>query len=86
MPQIIIYTRDYCPFCHSAKALLRSKKVGFQEIDITGDERQQEEVVRLSGRRTVPQIFIDDTAIGGFEELRQLEIDGKLDRLLGIGS
>jgi glutaredoxin 3 len=60
--------------------------VGFQEIDITGDDRQQEEIIRLSGRRTVPQIFIDDRAIGGFEELRRLEKEGELDRLLGTGS
>jgi len=86
MPRVVIYTKDYCPFCNYAKALLRSKEVVFQEIDVTSDDRQQEEMIRLSGRRTVPQIFIDDTPIGGFEELRQLENEGKLDRVLGRNS
>jgi GrxC family glutaredoxin len=84
--RVVIYTKDYCPFCNYAKALLRSKEVVFQEIDVTSDDRQQEEMIRLSGRRTVPQIFIDDTPIGGFEELRQLENEGKLDRVLGRNS
>jgi len=86
MPWVVIYTKDYCPFCNYAKALLRSKEVVFQEIDVTSDDRQQEEMIRLSGRRTVPQIFIDDTPIGGFEELRQLEKEGQLDRVLGRNS
>ena len=86
MPRVVIYTKDYCPFCNYAKALLRSKEMVFQEIDVTSDDRQQEEMIRLSGRRTVPQIFIDDTPIGGFEELRQLENEGKLDRVLGRNS
>ena len=86
MPRVVIYTKDYCPFCNYAKALLRSKEMVFQEIDVTSDDLQQEEMIRLSGRRTVPQIFIDDTPIGGFEELRQLENEGKLDRVLGRNS
>lgn len=85
-PRVVIYTKDYCPFCNHAKALLRSKAIAFQEIDITNDARRQEEMIRLSGRRTVPQIFIDDTPIGGFEELRNLENEGELDRLLGKSS
>jgi glutaredoxin 3 len=86
MNRIVVYTKDYCPFCHAAKALLQSKKVEFREIDITDDSRMQEEILRLSGRRTVPQIFIDEVAIGGFEELRRLELEGRLDSLLGIAS
>jgi glutaredoxin 3 len=82
MSRVVVYTKDYCVFCRSAKALLHSKKVQFEEIDVTHDNSLQEEVHRLSGRRTVPQIFIDGEAIGGFEELRQLDAEGELDRLL----
>ncbi|MEK6602643.1 MAG: glutaredoxin 3 [Candidatus Binatota bacterium] len=80
----MVYTTNYCPFCTRAKALLRSKNVDFEEIDVTLDEGLQEEVKRLSGRRTVPQIFIDGKAVGGFDDIKQLDVLGKLDRLLGI--
>lgn len=83
MPNVIVYTKDYCPFCRHAKALLRSKNVEFEETDITHDERLQEEIRQRSGRRTVPQVFIDGRPVGGFEELRQLDATGELDRLLG---
>jgi len=83
MPRVVIYTKDYCSFCGYAKALLRSRQVEFEEIDVTYGARLQKEVRRLSGRRTVPQIFIDGKSVGGFEELRQLEAEGDLDRLLG---
>lgn len=82
MPKISIYTKDYCPFCTQAKRLLRAKDVEFEEIDVTDDEKLQEEVQRLSGRRTVPQIFIDGEPVGGFEDLRELDASGALDRLL----
>lgn len=58
----------------------------FEEVDVTRDERRQEEVKRASGRQTVPQVFVDGQSLGGYEELRQLEADGKLDRLLGLDS
>lgn len=82
MPRVVIYTRDYCSFCNRAKALLRSKNVDFEEIDVTRDQHLQEEVQRLSGRRTVPQILIDGKSVGGFDDLRQLDLTGELDRLL----
>lgn len=84
MPKVEIYTTSYCPFCTRAKALLRSKNVAFEEIDVTYDERLQEEVQRLSGRRTVPQIFIDGKSVGGFDDIKRLDAVGELDRLLGI--
>ena len=80
----MVYTTNYCPFCTRAKALLRSKNVDFEEIDVTLDEGLQEEVKRLSGRRTVPQIFIDGKAVGGFDDIKELDALGKLDHLLGI--
>jgi glutaredoxin 3 len=83
-PRVVIYTKIPCPFCTSAKALLRSKEVCFEEIDVSDDLALREEVIQRSGgRRTVPQVFIDGASIGGFEELRILDQSGELDRLLG---
>jgi glutaredoxin 3 len=84
MAKVIIYTTPICPFCVRAKALLRFKQVTFEEIDLSRDPRLQEEVRQRSGRRTVPQIFIDGQSVGGYDELRELDEAGKLDSLLGI--
>ncbi len=83
MAQVVIYTTNYCPYCTGAKALLRSKKVQFEEIDVTHDAEKRAEMGRLSQRWTVPQIFIDGQPIGGFDEARSLDATGDLDRLLG---
>ncbi|HXQ20248.1 MAG TPA: glutaredoxin 3 [Candidatus Acidoferrales bacterium] len=82
MAKVVMYTTQYCPYCVRAKALLRHKGVAFEEIDVSDDEALREKMIEASGRRTVPQIFIDDAPIGGFEELRALEDEGALDRLL----
>jgi glutaredoxin 3 len=84
MAQVVIYTTDYCSFCARTKALLRSKGVDFEEIDLSRDPGLREEVQQRTGRRTVPQIFIDGVSVGGFDEIRQLDEDGELDRMLGI--
>lgn len=84
MPKVVIYTKNYCSFCYAAKALLKSRKVKFEEIDITRDVALQQEVRRRSGQRTVPQIFIDDHAVGGFMELKELDAAGELDQVLGV--
>jgi GrxC family glutaredoxin len=86
MPKVVIYTTNYCPFCTRAKALLRSKQVDFEEIDVTRDESLRDEVTRLSGRKTVPQIFIDGKPVGGFDDIKGLDASGELDRLLGTPS
>lgn len=83
MPRVVIYTTNYCPYCFGAKALLRSKNVEFEEVDVTNDLERWEEMQRLSGRRTVPQIMIDGHPIGGFDDARRLDAAGELDRLLG---
>ncbi len=83
MAQVVIYTTSYCPYCTGAKALLRAKKVKFEEIDVTHDAEKRAEMERLSQRWTVPQIFINDLPIGGFDDLRSLDAAGDLDRLLG---
>ncbi len=84
MPHVIVYTTDYCAFCRHAKALLKSKGVDFEEIDISQDEALQEKVWRSSGRKTVPQIFVDGRPLGGFEEIRDLEASCELDKILEI--
>jgi glutaredoxin 3 len=83
MARVVIYTTNYCPFCFGAKALLRSRDVSFDEIDVTDDPARRAEMERLSRRRTVPQIFIDGKGIGGFDDARWLDSTGELDRLLG---
>ncbi|MGE5537634.1 MAG: glutaredoxin 3 [Gemmatimonas sp.] len=84
MPKIEMYTTPFCPFCTRAKALLKRKGAGFDEIDVTMVPGAREEMLRRSGgRRTVPQIFIDGNGIGGSDELYALESQGELDRLLG---
>lgn len=83
MPKVTIYTTPYCPYCHSAKALLKRKNVEFSEIDVSFDpELRQRMMVKAQGRRTVPQIFIGETHVGGSDELHALERQGKLDPLL----
>jgi glutaredoxin 3 len=83
MPPVEIYTTRYCPYCHTAKALLRRKGVAFTEIDLGRDwERRNEMIERANGSVTVPQIFIGSLHVGGSDELDALERAGKLDSLL----
>ncbi|MCA0846292.1 MAG: glutaredoxin 3 [Salipiger thiooxidans] len=83
MQPIEIYTSPYCGYCHAAKRLLNSKGAEFTEIDVMEDpSRRPEMVQRANGGRTVPQIFIGKTHVGGCDELYALERDGKLDALL----
>ena len=83
MATVQIYSTVYCPFCIRAKALLRSKGVDFEEIDVTDDPELREKMVELAGgRRTVPEIFINGKIIGGYDELRALDMKGELDTLL----
>jgi glutaredoxin 3 len=82
MAKVVMYTTQWCPFCVRAKALLKNKGVPFEEVDVSGDDVLREKMIEASGRRTVPQIFIDDEPIGGFEELAALDREGELDRLL----
>jgi glutaredoxin 3 len=82
MANVLMYTTQQCPFCMCAKALLRHKGVSFEEIDVGADTALRRKMIEASGRRTVPQVFINGASIGGFEELRALDQDGELDRLL----
>lgn len=74
----IIYTKDYCPYCHKAKALLDQLKVDYTEIEVSHDEALFEEMVARSGKRTVPQIFLH---IGGCDELHDMNDSGKLSQV-----
>jgi glutaredoxin 3 len=78
-----MYSTAVCPFCLRAEMLLSSKGVtGIEKIRVDLDPRRREEMMNKTGRRTVPQIYIGDTHVGGFEELAALEHAGKLDSLL----
>lgn len=82
-PRIEIYGTEFCSFCAAARMLLKRKGLSYEDISVSGDRQGREEMQKLSGRRTVPQIFIDGRPIGGFEELDTLDESGELDRLLG---
>lgn len=86
MQPIEIYTTPLCGYCHAAKRLLTQKGASYSEIDLSQQpERRAEMMERSSGGRTVPQIFIGDTHVGGCDELYGLERSGKLDALLSAG-
>ena len=83
MAKVEIYTKAWCPYCSRAMALLGSKGVEPQEVDITmGGPQRAEMIDRSNGRTTVPQIFIDGRHVGGFDDLAALDRQGKLDLLL----
>ena len=83
MKPIDVYTTPICPYCMMAKRLLTSKGLSFNEINVMGDEAKRGEMVqRANGGRTVPQIFIGETHVGGSDDLHALERAGKLDALL----
>jgi glutaredoxin 3 len=81
--KVQVYTTTYCPYCVRAKNLLKGKGVQFEEIDVTDDDDRRAAMVELAGgRRTVPEIFINDKIIGGYDELKALDDAGQLDGLL----
>lgn len=80
--KVIIYSKANCPYCVFAKELLDNKKVSYEEIRIDLDDAQRAIMEQASGRRSVPQIFINDQPIGGFDDLSALEKAGTLNNLL----
>lgn len=80
--EIIIYSTPTCPYCHAAKQLLNSKGQDYTEIRVDTDPQLRQEMMQKSGRTSVPQIFIGDQHIGGFDDLNALNRAGKLDALL----
>ena len=82
MKHVRVYSGSNCPYCDKAKALLRSKGVEFEEIDVEVDPEAMMQVIKETGRRTIPQIFIDVFHVGGCDDLYAYEELGKLDGLL----
>lgn len=81
-PKIIMYTTKFCPYCVMAKQLLERKGVGYEEIRVDTDIEARRTMEKLSQRRTVPQIFIDEQHVGGFDDMAALDRAGKLDKML----
>jgi len=85
MKKVVIYTGPICNYCSAAKHLLSKKKIRYEEVDIGNDPEKREEMLRRSnGAKTVPQIFIGEKHVGGYVELKTLELAGKLNSLLEI--
>jgi glutaredoxin 3 len=82
MPAITIYTTTYCPYCVKAKDLLKRKGATWTEVNAEDDAVREAMIVKAGGRRTVPQIFIGETHVGGCDDLYALDKAGKLDALL----
>lgn len=82
-PKIEIYGTEYCGFCTAARILLKKKGLDYQDIAVSASEQAMAEMRERSGNSSVPQIFINDQPIGGFDELYELEQSGDLDKLLG---
>lgn len=82
MAEIIVYLNKTCPYCVRAKALLDSRGLSYQAIDVTGSSELWREMEQRSRRNTIPQIFINNIHVGGYDELNTAERSGKLDQLL----
>ncbi len=83
MPKIIMYSSTVCPYCINAERLLKSKGVTeIEKINVDAQPESRQQMMEKTGRRTVPQIYIDDRHIGGFDDLRALDLAGGLDPLL----
>jgi len=78
-----MYTSSFCPYCSNAERLLSEKGVDIiEKISVDKDPKELEKMIKVTGKRTVPQIFIDELYIGGFQELRAADLSGELDKLL----
>jgi glutaredoxin 3 len=82
--KVIMYATGWCPYCRRAESLLRDKGVVFDWIDVEDHPGRREEMMRLSGRRTVPQIWIGEQHVGGCDDLFALEQSGRLDAMLSV--
>lgn len=80
--KVVIYSGNRCAYCNAAKRLLDSKKVDYMEINVDEDPARREEMMQRTQRQTVPQIFINEQHVGGFDDLSELNQAGRLDELL----
>jgi glutaredoxin 3 len=85
MARIEVYTTPSCAYCVRAKRLLQERGLAYEEFDVAHDDELRESVMQRSGRRTVPQIFIDGKSIGGYEELAEMDASGELATLTQAG-
>ena len=84
MAKVEVYSTESCPFCVRARNLLNKKGVTFQEYRIDQEPELRPKMEERAGRTSVPQIFIDDYHVGGFDELSEMDVDGELDERLGL--
>jgi glutaredoxin 3 len=84
-PTVVIYTQALCGHCAAALALLNDKGVEFEQIDVTLDGGLRRTMLERTGRRSMPQIFVNEQHIGGYDDMAALDEAGKLDELLGLG-
>ncbi|HEX3845505.1 MAG TPA: glutaredoxin 3 [Steroidobacteraceae bacterium] len=84
-PKVVIYATGWCPYCGRARELLEQKGIAFEEIDVDAAPAARAEMTSRSGQRTVPQIFIGETHVGGCDDLVDLDARGSLDKLLQSG-
>jgi glutaredoxin 3 len=84
-PKVVMYATSWCPYCERARELLKGKGVEVEEIDIDAAPAARVEMMSRCGRRTVPQIFIGETYVGGCDDLHDLDAGGGLDKLLQTG-
>jgi len=82
MSQATIYTTTYCSYCQAAKSFFKAKNISYEERDVTGDDAAREDLRTRNGRQTVPQIWIGETWVGGYDDLRALDRSGGLAPLL----
>jgi glutaredoxin 3 len=82
MTEIIMYTTARCPYCVRAKELLTARGLSYKEMRVDNDEELRQDMMQKSGRRTVPQIFINGQSIGGYDDLYELDRTGKLAAML----
>lgn len=81
-PKVTVYSKDHCPYCVRAKALLTRKGVSFEEISVEGRDELRDWLVEATGQRTVPQVFVGERSLGGFSDVAALDQEGKLDPIL----
>ena len=81
---VIIYSTSWCPSCVSAKRMLDSKEIKYEEINVEEVDISREDLIKITGAATVPQIMINETPIGGFDNLLELEQNGELNKMLKI--
>lgn len=84
MKKIVLYTKDYCPYCKKAAAILKRKKVEFTEVDVTNDQAECDKIAEVSDCTTVPQLFVNGKFIGGHDDMVELEEKGELNDILGL--